>query len=575
MWKRPVLFVLIAIVSLLPACSQPAGEISSAEQEFALREDAGGGIADTPELRIVVDPSIVQRSMTRQILGQGIWYSWQAYAWDSKNQRTWPGAMQFFRDLGMGIVGHYPGVGVITHDFHWKNVIGSLNERTDPTPRQHSFDTPQYLEFGPDEYGRFVEEYRSLTGLPTEGSIQVNIVTGTAEEAADWVEYMNAPNDGSNPGGGVDWAAVRASNGHPKPYRIRYWELGNEPHFTASNIGHLTADEYVARIREYVPRMKERDSSIEVMGYVNPFVVGAPSKIGTATSDLLVEPELTWSQVIVRDAGDYLDHVYFHWYGGWNERHHDYEFLVTSMYTGLMPILDRLAKDIDDFAPSDGARTRLHSVFIPEWNTYGGWTKPISKGTALQGAVAYSRTLHVFASRDEIHSAQHLGLVTPHPGPPLPLGLLLDIREGYFTIRGKEDESEFMGTALLAVAELWAKAFASDVVLVSAHDIPTFANGVPVLDVTALRSSGGDKLNIIITNASESSLDMQVELSSFAPLPRATRLSVSGSGLSENNTWEDRERIGLQQGAISVDDRGFTIITPAHSIQAVLLERAS
>jgi hypothetical protein len=46
--------------------------------------------------------------------------------------------------------------------------------------------------------------------------------------AADWVEYCNAPNDGSNPHGGVDWASVRAANGHPEPHRVRLWELGKE-----------------------------------------------------------------------------------------------------------------------------------------------------------------------------------------------------------------------------------------------------------------------------------------------------------------------------------------------------------
>ena len=46
--------------------------------------------------------------------------------------------------------------------------------------------------------------------------------------AADWVEYCNAPNDGSNPRGGVDWAAERARNGHAAPYGVKYRELGNE-----------------------------------------------------------------------------------------------------------------------------------------------------------------------------------------------------------------------------------------------------------------------------------------------------------------------------------------------------------
>jgi alpha-N-arabinofuranosidase len=51
---------------------------------------------------------------------------------------------------------------------------------------------------------------------------------GNAKDAADLVEYLNSPNDGSNPNDGTDWAAVRAANGHPEPYNIKYFEIGNE-----------------------------------------------------------------------------------------------------------------------------------------------------------------------------------------------------------------------------------------------------------------------------------------------------------------------------------------------------------
>jgi alpha-L-arabinofuranosidase len=215
--------------------------------------------------RITVSPRIQVREVNHSLLGQSVWYSWQAYFMDTSGRRPDPQALGMFTELAPGVVGHYPGIGVITHDFHWKNVIGPFAARTDPTPRESTFDTPLGVRFGPDEYGALVEEMRTRTGRPVDGSIQVNIMTGSAEDAADWVEYMNALNNGSNPGGGIDWAARRAANGHPAPYNIRYWELGNEPHFTANNIGQLTAWEYIARIRQFVPLMKARDPSIMVM----------------------------------------------------------------------------------------------------------------------------------------------------------------------------------------------------------------------------------------------------------------------------------------------------------------------
>ena len=50
---------------------------------------------------------------------------------------------------------------------------------------------------------------------------------GDAADAADMVEFLNAEK-GTNPNGGVAWADRRAELGHPEPFGIRYFEIGNE-----------------------------------------------------------------------------------------------------------------------------------------------------------------------------------------------------------------------------------------------------------------------------------------------------------------------------------------------------------
>src|SRR6516162_6686244 len=61
------------------------------------------------------------------------------------------------------------------------------------------------------------------TNWNQEPSLTVNVEGrgATAEEAADWVEYANGSSISK-------YGALRASNGHPEPYRVRYWEIGNE-----------------------------------------------------------------------------------------------------------------------------------------------------------------------------------------------------------------------------------------------------------------------------------------------------------------------------------------------------------
>lgn len=104
--------------------------------------------------------------------------------------------------------------------YKWKRAIGPLNQRVDNVSGNNR--GPQSNEFGSDEFGRLLE----TTGFKN-GIIMVAWGYETPEDAADWVEYMNSK-VGANPNGGVDWAAVRAANGHPEPYGITNWEIGNE-----------------------------------------------------------------------------------------------------------------------------------------------------------------------------------------------------------------------------------------------------------------------------------------------------------------------------------------------------------
>jgi alpha-L-arabinofuranosidase len=395
---------------------------------------------------------------------------------------------------------------------------------------------------------------------------------------------MNAPNNGSNPGGGVDWAARRAANGHPAAYGIRYWELGNEPHFTANNIGHLTAWEYVARIRQFVPLMKTRDPSIVVMAYTNPFALGNPAAIGTPTPDIPAGPApdgsereaLTWSQAVIRHAGSLLDMLYFHWYGGWNESVHSYEFMQTSMQSGLVPLLDRLLRDVDTYAPAD-ARARLRRIAIPEWNSYGGWFNPLASGTAMLGALANSRVLHVLMRRPEVVLAQRLALAAPFPEPPLNAGSAadeLDIRPGYIAVMGRSNGTETFGTAVYEVGRLWARAFRPTSVRVEVAGMPSDAAGVSFVDATALSGSGGRELTLVVTNSTPAEHSLTVELQEYIPEPRATRVTVRGASPQQNNSWTDPSRIALQEEAFTVSGPQFALRVPPYSVTGLLMTGA-
>ena len=104
--------------------------------------------------------------------------------------------------------------------------------------------------------------------------ICINAGMGTPEEAAEWIEYCNSP-------AGSGMGARRAANGHPEPYQVRHWEVGNElwgrwqAHWT-------TASGYVDRYRLFARAMVQVDSSIQL------YACGAPVLWGKAWNDTLI-----------------------------------------------------------------------------------------------------------------------------------------------------------------------------------------------------------------------------------------------------------------------------------------------
>ncbi|CDR02402.1 alpha-L-arabinofuranosidase [Streptomyces iranensis] len=141
------------------------------------------------------------------------WYDDAYGMWDSKLNRPAPGIVGKIRKSGIGMI-RYPG-GTSSNLFNWKGAIGPQADRTRQVEGQKG--EPVDSRFGPDEYMAFIRE----TGATPE--IMAPFANSTPQEIADWVAYMNAPQ-------GTKWGDLRARNGHPEPYRVRYWEIGNELH---------------------------------------------------------------------------------------------------------------------------------------------------------------------------------------------------------------------------------------------------------------------------------------------------------------------------------------------------------
>ena len=165
----------------------------------------------------------------------------------------------------------WPG-GNFVSGYNWKDGIGERDRR--PPRWERAWNAVEDNDFGLDEFMRFCAEVR------TEPYIAVNTGLGSVQDAADEVEYATGSAHRR-------WGAERARNGHPKPYQVTWWGIGNEM-FGDWQLGNVPVERYALRHNSFVAAMKAKNPHIKIIG------VGTPGRwndillpISAAQMDLL------------------------------------------------------------------------------------------------------------------------------------------------------------------------------------------------------------------------------------------------------------------------------------------------
>ena len=151
------------------------------------------------------------------------------------------------RPLGVPVL-RWPG-GNFVSGYHWTDGIGPPEAR--PRRMELAWHAEESNRFGTDEFLAYCRE------LGAEPYVCLNMGTGTMDEAQAWLEYCNGTGD-------TYWANRRRENGHPEPYRVRYWGLGNEM-YGVWQIGALSPEAYVTKAREWAKVLRWTDPEIQLV----------------------------------------------------------------------------------------------------------------------------------------------------------------------------------------------------------------------------------------------------------------------------------------------------------------------
>jgi alpha-N-arabinofuranosidase len=391
----------------------------------------------------------------------------------------------------------WPG-GNFASGYHWMDGIGPIENR--PKKYDLAWHATDPNTFGTDE---FIKLCRMVNCEPY---ICVNMGSGTAEEAANWVEYCNLP------AGASYYADLRVKNGHEQPYGVKYWGLGNEV-YGDWQIGHTDAHTYALNAREFSKRMKWVDPSIKTIA------VGCD------------DPQWNWEVLMI--AGPHIDYISLHEYYD----HPDYYERVASPLAAERS-LKRLAATI--LAATGENRIK---IAFDEWNLW----RPQGLASALFSAGIFN-VLHRLCQ--DVHIACLAQLVNVLP-------LIIADEKGerptpsYFVFQLYRQHAGPLALKVDVDGESYtSRAWGGEI-------------QVPFIDVSATLDKGSNKLTIFILNRDkEKSRECEIKIRDWQGKAEGQVWELNGKDV-ESDEVEVKER-----GKIIITPT-FKYTAPAHSLTVI------
>jgi len=459
---------------------------------------ASDGIATAQGLNAAINVAADQvvRKIPRTLYGTNVQWVWNGNGlWLDQTHSVDPTLLGQTQALGVSLI-RYPG-GLYADFYHWRDGIGPYDQRPmalhEPTSGDHSrpnFGTDEALQFAAQVGGQLL--------------IEVNVGTGTPQEAADWVRYVNA-----------------------NQLRVVYWELGNELYINDGSPSSkaITMDPatYATKFLQFAQAMRAVDPRIKI---------GA---IGGRNRGLYaINSYPNWDQIVLQNAGSQIDFLSVHnAYAPGAAPQYDLRTVYQSMLAAPLQIaqdLRALANEVATYAP---ARASQIGIAVTEWG-------PLFQMDTSGIYVEHTKTLTC-----ALLAASTLKALVESPATQMANFHVLND----FSIMGwigleHGQYPQWTPTARYYAFQLFSKAFGEDLVT-SRLASPTYnsialggvdaAKNVPYLEVVSSLNADHTKLQIMVINKHfDQAINGNFTIQGFAPRPNGTAYTLTGTGLDAN-----------------------------------------
>ncbi|MBV9744421.1 MAG: alpha-N-arabinofuranosidase, partial [Acidobacteriia bacterium] len=210
-----------------------------------------------------------------------------------------PDTVALLKQLHSGMY-RFPG-GNFLSAYDWRDAIG------DPDHRPPRWDYV-WSALQPNDVG--TDEFLSLCNLlGVDAFISVNAGFGDARSAAELVEYVNGAVD-------TPMGKLRAANGHPAPYNVKWWGVGNEM-YGPWQFGHMALKQYVIKHNMFAKAMRSVDSKITLLGTgATPDEMTVNGIALAVTGKVVAEfgTDADWTGGLIANCLDNIDVMSEHYY---------------------------------------------------------------------------------------------------------------------------------------------------------------------------------------------------------------------------------------------------------------------
>jgi alpha-N-arabinofuranosidase len=396
--------------------------------------------------------------------------------------------------------------------YNWQDGIGPKEQR--PVRKDLAWGGIDNNHVGTDEWVQLNK------AIGSENVICINLGLGTIDDARYWVEYCNLEN-------GTYYSDLRIKYGNEKPFKVKYWCIGNEVDGSPWIMGYKNAEDYCKIAVEASKAMRNTDNTIK-------FVANGSSYYESTGN------WVDWNWKVITELRDIADYISIHRY--W-EGSNDY---YTFMGQGAMDIEEKITTTANQIEVIK-AKYRLNKPIYLSVDEYGSF------GRGFLSVLAAAQYFNAFIRHADVVKMANYTLLTSL--------LLEDIEKGSYKTPLFYTFKLFSNNCLGSSVDTYVEC--------DTFNTERF-KGIPFLDVTTVYSEEMNSVFINIVNRhKDKAITTDIINNSGVFTGKAEISLVISDSLDAQFTFDKQEQYIPATKEIKVDENKISYTFPPHSFTQI------